>query len=74
MASSRGFLKTLSARKTTTRQAPSSAIDYDAVTRTAYELYEQRGRQDGHDFEDWLQAEAIVRGQIALRNRLGNGR
>ena len=23
----------------------------------AYELYEQRGREDGRDLEDWLQAE-----------------
>jgi hypothetical protein len=23
----------------------------------AYELFEQRGREDGHDLEDWLQAE-----------------
>ena len=23
----------------------------------AYELYEARGREDGHDTEDWLQAE-----------------
>ena len=26
----------------------------------AYELYEQRGRQDGHALDDWLQAEADV--------------
>jgi hypothetical protein len=26
----------------------------------AYELYEQRGRADGHDEEDWLQAEREV--------------
>jgi hypothetical protein len=24
----------------------------------AYEIFEQRGRQDGHDWDDWLQAEA----------------
>jgi Protein of unknown function (DUF2934) len=29
----------------------------------AYQLYEQRGRQDGHDMEDWLQAEAEVFGR-----------
>jgi hypothetical protein len=23
----------------------------------AYELYEKRGREDGHDLDDWLQAE-----------------
>lgn len=36
-------------------------LDYQAVARVAYELYEQRGRADGHDFEDWLKAEELVR-------------
>ena len=27
------------------------------VRLRAYELYEARGRGDGHDIEDWLQAE-----------------
>jgi Protein of unknown function (DUF2934) len=29
----------------------------------AYELFEQRGRKDGHNLEDWLQAEAEVNQQ-----------
>lgn len=29
----------------------------DRIARRAYELYEQRGRQDGLAMEDWLQAE-----------------
>jgi len=33
------------------------------VAATAYELYQQRGREDGHDVEDWLKAEAIVKSQ-----------
>ena len=28
----------------------------------AYELYEARGREDGHDREDWLQAEGEILG------------
>lgn len=24
----------------------------------AYQLYEQRGREDGHDLDDWLRAES----------------
>jgi predicted small metal-binding protein len=32
----------------------------------AYELYEQRGRQDGHDLEDWFQAEAELAPQKQL--------
>jgi hypothetical protein len=29
----------------------------------AYELYEARGRRDGHDVEDWLEAEAEITGR-----------
>ncbi len=31
---------------------------YDILARRAYELFEGRGRQDGHDLEDWLRAES----------------
>ena len=30
----------------------------------AYELYEIRGREDGHDLEDWLRAEAEIMGSV----------
>jgi hypothetical protein len=30
------------------------------ISALAYELYEQRGRRDGHDVEDWLMAEQRV--------------
>ncbi|MBI4354071.1 MAG: DUF2934 domain-containing protein [Candidatus Omnitrophica bacterium] len=33
------------------------------VATLAYELYVQRGCVDGHDQEDWLRAEQIVRAQ-----------
>lgn len=29
----------------------------------AYELYEARGRGDGHDVEDWLEAQAEITGR-----------
>ncbi len=32
----------------------------DNIRRRAYELYEERGRGDGHDLDDWLRAEAEV--------------
>ena len=28
------------------------------IRARAYQLYELRGRDDGHDLDDWLQAEA----------------
>ena len=34
----------------------------DSVRARAYELYEGRGRIDGHAQEDWLQAESEVAG------------
>ena len=30
----------------------------DQIRARAFQLYEQRGSDDGHDLEDWLQAEA----------------
>jgi Protein of unknown function (DUF2934) len=30
------------------------------IRRRAYTLYEERGREDGHDIDDWLRAEAEV--------------
>ena len=30
------------------------------IRRRAYEIYEERGREDGHDLDDWLRAEAEI--------------
>ena len=38
-------------------QAELPPLPYEQVQRRAYELYEQRGRQDGRQLDDWLQAE-----------------
>ncbi|MGA3295412.1 MAG: DUF2934 domain-containing protein [Candidatus Acidiferrales bacterium] len=38
----------------------------DQIRLRAYELYERRGKRDGHALEDWLQAEA----EIAARKTL----
>ena len=35
------------------------------IQQRAYELYEQRGRADGHDLDDWLQAEREIKGTQA---------
>ena len=43
-----------------------SSPDANAVARRAYEIYESRGRIDGYDVEDWLQAERELR-SIAVR-------
>ena len=33
------------------------------IRERAFELYEARGRGDGHDVEDWLEAEAEITGK-----------
>ncbi len=35
---------------------PTTMTDRD-IARRAYELYDKRGREHGHDLDDWLQAE-----------------
>jgi hypothetical protein len=35
------------------------------IQRRAYELYEQRGRADGHELDDWLRAECEIKGTHA---------
>ena len=35
------------------------------ISVRAYELYEARGREDGHEQEDWLRAEEEITGRKA---------
>ena len=37
----------------------------EQIRRRAHELYEQRGRDEGHELDDWLQAESEVTQQKA---------
>jgi DUF2934 family protein len=41
------------------------AITKDDVAQRAYELFLARGRVDGHDVEDWLEAERQVEADSA---------
>jgi hypothetical protein len=35
-------------------------LDHEEIARRAHELYEMRGREDGHDVEDWTTAERQI--------------
>ena len=49
--------------KPTISNAPSHN-QAEIIRQRAHELYEARGREEGHDLDDWLQAEAeIVTGE-----------
>ena len=39
----------------------SANVTEDDIARRAYELYLARGCEDGHDVDDWLQAERELR-------------
>jgi len=44
-----------------TRKPKTPELD-DKIRRRAYEIYEQRGRTDGSELEDWVLAETEVLG------------
>jgi hypothetical protein len=46
-------------------------IDYQAVSRRAYELWEERGRPNGGHDDDWYRAEQELR--TAPKTLNGNG-
>jgi hypothetical protein len=46
-------------------------VDFDQdvqeqIRMRAFELFEQRGKQEGYDLEDWLQAEEEITGRRTL--------
>jgi hypothetical protein len=44
------------------------AVELNNVIRVrAYELFEQRGREHGRDFDDWLRAEGEVLARFGAR-------
>ena len=36
----------------------------ERIVEKAYEFWQERGYRDGHDLEDWLDAEAVVMEEI----------
>ena len=44
-------------------QISKAGWDYERIARRAYELYDQRGRQEGRHVEDWMKAEQQLTGE-----------
>jgi hypothetical protein len=42
---------------------PDSRTDEETTRERAYELYAERGMEDGHDLEDWFRAEEELSGK-----------
>jgi len=51
--------------RTTNQTTESSSELQEQIRLRAHELFEQRGRNDGHELGDWLQAESEVTQQKA---------
>lgn len=43
------------------------AVDHDAIAIEAYTLWAEQGYRDGHDVENWLEAERRLVRQVATR-------
>jgi hypothetical protein len=52
---------------------PESRPDADRVAQRAYERYEARGREDGHDVEDWFEAERELNQGVSSDSTAGDG-
>jgi hypothetical protein len=71
--------------RTTTRQGTRSGADpardrvpekheeghSSSIAELAYRLYEERGRREGHQLEDWIEAESRL-GQEGSRERVAS--
>ena len=57
------------------RLVKSQSVPTQEIRFRAYELYERRGRGDGHALDDWLQAEAevLARVQPPLKRKTRKG-
>jgi hypothetical protein len=52
--------RTQTSSRTTSQKVESADGLQEQIRRRAYEIYEQRGREDGQDVEDWLQSESEI--------------
>jgi hypothetical protein len=52
---------------------PSPVISEEMIRARAYDLYESRGREPGHDEQDWLRAEQEINGAGGTEARSASG-
>ena len=52
-------------RKATTSKVTAIGVSHEEIARLAHRFWAERGRQHGHDAEDWLRAEQELRGKAS---------
>ncbi|HXY79443.1 MAG TPA: catalase [Candidatus Bathyarchaeia archaeon] len=55
----------LSGRQRRAASGDARLLSHEQIAQRAYELYLARGREDGKDVEDWLAAEAQLKGEVS---------
>jgi hypothetical protein len=60
MPTTRKVTTTTSRRTARTARGSTAAPGPEAIAARAYSLYLERGRTDGRDWDDWLQAEREI--------------
>ncbi len=41
---------------------------YEVIAHITYELYESRGKAEGHDIDDWLETEGMILAEPSSEN------
>ena len=60
-ARAKGNATTSAAESATTAPSSPVTVQVSDIARRAYDLYQARGCQPGHDVDDWVQAERELR-------------
>ena len=58
---------TMPSGESPTPRTIAAGMSENDIARRAFELYCDRGRQDGHDVDDWLNAERELRDAVVPR-------
>ncbi len=58
----------MSNQKTPNLQTLIESLD-EGIRKRAYQLFEERGGEHGHDIEDWLRAESQITGEMPVVGR-----
>jgi hypothetical protein len=51
------------------RTSAPAEVSIDAIRDRAYEIYQTRGGEPGHDFDDWLKAERELHTSVTSTRR-----
>ena len=57
--------KEVAPKRKVTSKVTTIGVSHEEIARLAHKFWAERGRQHGHDAEDWLRAEQELRGKAS---------